>query len=164
MRKFLFYCIFFWANNIKSSIWMIVSCYYRSFSSTYFLSFFCLRCLLVFCNEDHGAELEDGWLMLLPQSFLCIKKNMETLTLWPEICRLSQVRLWPSRGRQRLMLGINQPTERQLVFIPPSTNNQSQEFTSNTTDLHCYIDVTFSNPQKSPLTTKESDDSDGFTG
>lgn len=60
---------------------MIVSCYYCSFSSTYFLSVFCLSCLFVFCNEEHGAELEDGWLILLPQSFLCIKKNMETLTL-----------------------------------------------------------------------------------
>lgn len=113
-------------------------CYYCSFSSTYFLSFFCLSRLLVFCNEENGPQLGDGWLKLLPLWNLCIKKNMETLTLWPEICRLSQVRLWPSRRRQkRFMLEIDQPIERQLAqFIPPSTNNQSQELTSNTTDLH----------------------------
>lgn len=48
---------------------MIVSCYRCSFSSTYFLSFFCLSCLLVFYNEEHGVELEDGWLMLLPMEY-----------------------------------------------------------------------------------------------
>lgn len=31
------------------------------------------------------------------------------LTLWPEICWFSQVRLWPSRRRQRYLLGINRP-------------------------------------------------------
>lgn len=31
------------------------------------------------------------------------------LTLWPEICWFSQVRLWPSSRRQKRPLGINQP-------------------------------------------------------
>lgn len=141
---------------------MIILWYYCSFSSTYFLSFFCLIYLLVFCNEEDGPELEDGWLMLCPQSYLCIKKIMETLTLWPEICRLSQVRLWPSRRRQRFMLGINQPTEQKLAFIPPSTNNQSDEFTSKTPQT-CTVTVTSPSAiHKNHQTTKESDDNDGF--
>ncbi len=48
----------------------------------------------------------------------------------------------PQEEDERFMLGINKPINRQLFFLPPSTNNQSQDFIQTcTTDLHCYIDL-----------------------
>lgn len=38
------------------------------------------------------------------------------LTLWPEICWFSQVRLWPSRRTQIYLLEIDRPN---IVFQPP---------------------------------------------
>lgn len=55
------------------------------------------------------------------------KKNISVLTLWPEICWFSQVRLWPSRTKQRRVLGIQRPTKHVLTYslchplTPPPT-------------------------------------------
>lgn len=114
-------------------------CYYFSISSTYFLSVFCLSCLLVFWNED--GQLLCYFLVK------CVykKKYGNTHLVTGDLLTLSGSSV-TLKKKTKMVHVRNQLANRAAIyhlFLPPQ---------QPITDVHRYTDVTFS--QSTNITTE----------